>query len=78
MTGPRRHERFEDVQTAIIGALESQVKQTFFPEACGADGLGCPSVTVLLKCLDNFALTDDGVLNQIVVADIDIQMSERL
>ena len=77
-TGPVDTDVPQDVQAAIIDALDAKLKGEFFPASCGTDGLGCPSVRILLKGLDKFALTDDGVLNQIVVTDISIAMSAPL
>lgn len=78
VAGPLDTNDFEVVRDAIVAALESDVKAVFFPEACGADGLACPSVTAIVRCLDNLALTDDGGQNLIMAADVVVQMSERL
>jgi hypothetical protein len=78
VAGPLDTNDFEAVRDAIVAALESDVKGEFFAEACGDDGLACPSVTAIVRCFDNVALTDDGGQNLIMAADVVIQMSERL
>lgn len=78
VAGPLDTEDTADIQEAIREAIETKVKRIFFGDACGASGAGCPSADLLLKQAEEFVLTDDGVANQIFVADVVLAFDESL
>jgi len=79
VAGPLDTEATPAVQTAIFDALDQDIKKTFFADECvpDSDGVLCPNAVLLLKGLDEFALADDEVANQIMIADVTIALDAR-
>ncbi len=80
LAGPLQFETEQqkaELQDDVLDAFREDVLGGFFSDECNRQGTGCEGVDILLKKADEYAQTNDGT-NQWVILDVVVATTEPL